>query len=382
METTYLRTPKQSFLVVKEADYPFEQYELKMIQNNTIPSLLEFQVIITDGRVEYWYDVTGMQSLEKQFAMDGVGTTQIRQLLRGIMDLKSAMENYLLDDENVVFSNTMVYYDRFLDHIRFCYIPGLHGREAYGLQGLFEELLQKLNHQDATAVKMGYEMYERCIRSEFVVADCLACLRMSEPEVVAGASHGDTSQGGMHLADVNIPWEEQTSDAENTGRGLEFLPMDRVRKNGHRRRRKKRNRINYEKLLEEEQQILIAAEQGEENGYTEHFSEKELIKMWSFSYKGDGLEQDFSLWEFPFLVGTDAKRVDGVLQARTVSRIHARFWLEEDKLYMEDNNSTNGTYLNQKLIPMNTPTEVQDGDVIVFATEEYAVSSRRTPRRK
>lgn len=55
---------------------------------------------------------------------------------------------------------------------------------------------------------------------------------------------------------------------------------------------------------------------------------------------------------------------------RTVSRVHAKLYLKEEKLFVEDYNSTNGTYLNHRLLPMNTPTELQEGDQIVFATEE------------
>ncbi|MCC8151495.1 MAG: FHA domain-containing protein, partial [Lachnospiraceae bacterium] len=55
----------------------------------------------------------------------------------------------------------------------------------------------------------------------------------------------------------------------------------------------------------------------------------------------------------------------------------AGLFLQAAKLYLEDSNSTNGTYLNRKLVPMNTPMEVQEGDRVVFATEEYVVSCRR-----
>ncbi|MCD8151891.1 MAG: FHA domain-containing protein [Clostridiales bacterium] len=90
------------------------------------------------------------------------------------------------------------------------------------------------------------------------------------------------------------------------------------------------------------------------------------------------MEKDICLTDFPFWIGTDSQKVNGVLQSRTVSRIHARLSLQEDRLFIEDYNSTNGTYLNRKLIPMNTPTEVREGDSLVFATEEFSILCRRS----
>ncbi|MCD8218620.1 MAG: FHA domain-containing protein [Clostridiales bacterium] len=371
-------------MIVKEADYPFEQYELKMIQHNDIPCLLQFQVIITDGNVEYWYDVTGMQSLEKQYSFDAVGQAQLCTLLRSLIEMKSAMEEYLLDDGNICFLTSFIYYDRFSGKLRFCYIPGLKEQKLSGLQGLFEEILQQLNHADPVAVRMGYDMYERCVQSEFVVSDCVECLLLCQEEIDDGGqnqqkkdfralSYGDEAKRSAgSSADSDCFFEEEGD--------LEFLVDTPVQKRGRRRKawRSKKKKIDYGKILEEEQTILYAAEGLDGMGKTELFSEEDMVKTWELVYKGDGLEHDLLMADFPFLIGTDDRRVNGVMQSRTVSRVHAGFSLQEDKLFLEDYNSTNGTYLNRKLVPMNTPVEVQEGDRVAFATEEYAVSCRRS----
>ena len=180
MDIEYLRTSRKSYMIVKNADYIFENYELQMILHNEIPSLLNFQVIVGDGTVEYWYDVTGMQSLEKQFSVIKVGEKQLRYLLQNLVAVKNAMEEYLLDDRNISLAASMVYYDRFSDRIRFCYIPGLAEQEHSGIRELFEEILQYLDHSDPEAVRMGYDMYERSAESEFLVEDCLECLANHE----------------------------------------------------------------------------------------------------------------------------------------------------------------------------------------------------------
>ncbi len=240
MKTEFLRTAKKSYMIVKEADYPFEQYELKMIQHNEISCLLQFQVIISDGEVEYWYDVTGMQSLEKQYSFDMVGQVQLQILLQNLIEMKSAMEEYLLDDGNICFSTSFIYYDRFSEKLRFCYIPGLKEQQDSGLRGLFEEILQQLNHADPVAVRMGYDMYERCVQSEFVISDCVECLRLCWEETDgreqirqnAGSSelsYGDDGKSGVKNNKENdwLPHEEGD---------IEFLVDMPVQKRGRKKR--------------------------------------------------------------------------------------------------------------------------------------------------
>ncbi len=410
MDVEYMRTAKKSYMIVKKADFPFEPYELKMVLENEISCLLSVQALQTDGATEYWYDVSGMQTLKTRFMLESMDGRQLRFLLENLMKMKSDLEEYLLDDTNLCFSPDMIFFDRSGKRICFCYIPGLGGRRASspdgrqfpGLKELFEEILQHLNHADPAAVRMGYEMYERAARSSFVAQDCLDCLRIGENVVTASAD--------LPIRDEEIRWRgpdaetpEPRKDREDPGE-MEFLFEEPEQKAGHHRKRKaearepkpprekepkeKRRRRHREKEPEEEELLFALRPDppkrpetfgvAEEIGRTEVFVEEEgPSKGWELVYKGDGVESDLILSDFPFLVGTDVRKVNGVLRTRTVSRVHAKLYLEGDRLFVEDFNSTNGTYLNRRLLPMNTPAELAEGDRIVFATEEFAVCRSR-----
>ncbi len=417
MNIEYLRTAKKSYMIVKGADYPFEQYELNMILRNDISCLIPFQMILADGAAEYWYDVSGMQSLKNRFLLESVDGKQLRFLLESLMEMKSSMDEYLLDDANICFTADMVCFDRSGEKILFCYIPGLGAsalRErrdqaearssAPGLRELFEDILQHLNHSDPVAVRMGYEMYERAARSAFSTQDCLDCLRIGDS---VAADIPD-----MAFAEREIRWKEDASDmsgartdAEDIDE-MEFLFEEPEQQEGHRRRRKNRRRADSEydsgrerkkrrfrgKDQQEEEEMLFAFRpdlkespdiSGEplDSGRTEVIREDHSAKVWELAYKGDGMESDITISQSPFLIGSDVGKVSGVLRARTVSRVHAKLYMDQDRLFVEDFNSTNGTYLNHDLLPMSTPAELKEGDRIVFATEEFAVCCRRTSYR-
>lgn len=375
MKIEYLRTAEHSYMIVKESDYPFEQYEVQMIVNNDIPSLLPLKIIVGDGKTQYWYDLTGMQPLERLFSLEPVDAEQLRFLLQGICDLKKQMEDYLLDDRNIVFTPRMVCFDRIHQRIRFCYVPGYSQAEDAGLRGLFEEILQHLDHTDSAAVKLGYEMYERCARVDFVVEDVSRCLReCRESEDDVGVS--GTFEEEMASQELDFLQEPEPSPPRSDKKRV----FHRKKKPAGRRLRGRKKNPDYREALEREQVLDYVAEREKDYNPTVCFSEERMRQVWELSYQGSGHENSFLLEKFPFLLGKDGARADGVLFSDAVSRVHACITQGEEGLCLEDYNSTNGTYVNGKLLPMNTPCPLQGGDRIMLATEEYVLVDRRIPK--
>ena len=369
MKIEYLRTPKHSYMVVKEADYTYETYEVQMILHNKIPNLLQMRIIVEDGQTEYWYDVTGMQALDKQFDLAPVGADFLCFLLRSICDMKTQLENYMLDDRNIPFSSSMVYFDRMNDSICFCYIPGYQQTEETGIRILFEEVLQKLDHSDSMAVRIGYDVYERCAKVDFVVEDVNRCLRdyraeISEEEI----GEPEEEEFDEIISDL---WTEPEPQPITKKRRWEFPKL--------RKRREKKQKSGYRGVLEQELVLDYVAEKAEDWNHTVYFSKERMKTVWELVYQGGGPEENFCLDKFPFFLGKDKKKADGILHSDAVSRVHARITKEEDTLYLEDFNSTNGTYLNGRLLPMNTPSVIQKGDRIMLASEEYVLVDRRIP---
>ena len=72
-------------------------------------------------------------------------------------------------------------------------------------------------------------------------------------------------------------------------------------------------------------------------------------------------------------IGRD-KSSDYRVTTTQISRVHARLFHRPDGLYIEDADSTNGTFINTKRIPAMTEQRLEKGDVVGFANEEFFVS--------
>lgn len=75
--------------------------------------------------------------------------------------------------------------------------------------------------------------------------------------------------------------------------------------------------------------------------------------------------------QFPYTIGKMAGCVDYVLSDDSVSRIHAKFDKENDKILLTDLNSTNGTYKNGLRMQPQETIEIEPGDEIRFGNLNY-----------
>lgn len=73
-----------------------------------------------------------------------------------------------------------------------------------------------------------------------------------------------------------------------------------------------------------------------------------------------------------FRIGKEKSYVDYfVMSNNAVSRIHADIVTRNNHYYIKDNNSTNHTFVNGTMIPVNQETEIYDGDALMLANEPF-----------
>jgi EAL domain-containing protein (putative c-di-GMP-specific phosphodiesterase class I) len=87
--------------------------------------------------------------------------------------------------------------------------------------------------------------------------------------------------------------------------------------------------------------------------------------------------QSIRMEPLPFVVGRTSQ-ANLMLDSSGISREHARFFVEDETVFVEDAGSTNGTYLNRDRL--HGPAQLQDGDIIHFAEVECRVVEREPAR--
>ncbi|MCH5249772.1 MAG: FHA domain-containing protein [Lachnospiraceae bacterium] len=82
-------------------------------------------------------------------------------------------------------------------------------------------------------------------------------------------------------------------------------------------------------------------------------------------------KKHIELTQFPFTIGKMAGCVDCVLMDDSISRMHARIEMQDEKILLTDMNSTNGTYKNGLRMEPSETVELEPGDEIRFGKLNY-----------
>ena len=78
-----------------------------------------------------------------------------------------------------------------------------------------------------------------------------------------------------------------------------------------------------------------------------------------------------------FRIGKERDKVDlYVTENRTVSRLHATIYTRSGSCFIEDNNSTNRTYINGTPLIPEREVKLKDGDVLRLSNEEFDFTDR------
>ena len=73
-----------------------------------------------------------------------------------------------------------------------------------------------------------------------------------------------------------------------------------------------------------------------------------------------------------FVLGKNPEKSDYAVADNTnISRVHAVITMRNGRYYVMDQNSTNGTFINGRIIKVGQETEILPGDCLMLANEEF-----------
>lgn len=382
MNIQYQRNLKNSYMVVIEPGQPLNmdgQLAEKMMQRQQIPGLLRWVSMEHEGDLTFWYQITGLQSLSDWLCHHALDYQLFGHLLSGLLALQEELPRFYLKVEHLLLQPEQIFLDGSGERVVFCY-ESLWSRDPReSLRDLMEALLPKIDHGDKDAVRLGYGLYEKCQEENADIWHYV--LEQSTCTERTRAYHQELCE---QAAPASVP---EPAVQEEHMRGQEKrlrTPMDSIREKRSRIsstlteklpsvsalswvqsfRKKKEEKPEPVYLFEPEEEAVVSVNPTVCLGVKET-AEGRLV------YRGTGGEQNFVIEGDTFLLGGRNDQADGQLQSSGVSRNHARITREEDKYYIEDLNSRNGTYVNGKLLPYKQKCPMKPGDHLRFAREEY-----------
>jgi hypothetical protein len=371
MKEQLKRDLNKTYLVLESEDSLYEEtYEIQMMTQNSLQTMLPVRVLRVDASLQLYYDVSAKQNLETWTEREKFSRENICRLFETVEQMFLEIKNYLLDAESVLLDFRHIYVREGVFY--FCYCPWIKKDVMLGLRELLEEILGKLDYHDTKGVELAYHFYQSACKGTLQIGNVLKehCVQkeiLEEPAFLREepVRYGVPEEGERQETKENISGEKKSMGGF-WGRILQFF----LKKTNEEENNLEQEPVSvraevFENLFLEEQTEVTESYSGDTT-----LLEKVVHRMWRLQPLLPEYEP-FYIREDCFIVGKKMEAVDGCIQRNTISRIHSRLWVREGRLFISDANSTNGTFVNGMAVHPGEEVEIFSGDRILFADVGY-----------
>ena len=410
-EVSYQRNIAGSYMKIPVSR--INEFDERLILKKKLPGLIPVERCFMDGRGEYWYQITGKQSLDTYCRLQDVSVAFIEQVILSVCSEIEILEWNLLDINCLQLEPELVYISNQTQEVLFCVYPENTQDISLGFQQLMEYLLTRIDHKDEEMVRLGYGIYEKTLREGYNILDIREFIvqRRNErnPQIQDNSEMDGLGKAteGKRKSD-KVAKQDRIRNVDRTGKqeekGVlkkqveETCPVSETGVRDWRNELGKTQEIwaamqetwgrirelfktpliperTKKKELSQADFFYDTEEEAElepviEIHPTVCIGQGNLREEGLLLYEGRDTYPDYHIQKEVCTVGKD-QASDLLLQKETVSRHHAKIRKMEDGYYIEDLNSTNGTYLNDELLSYKEPRLLHSSDLICFADVKY-----------
>lgn len=355
MEVSYKRDLSSNYMILKGDDQCAQNYEVHMITENRIYGFLPCICQNREKSAEYFYEITGRQSMQLLFERQKLGYEQLRTILKELSLALEASAEYLLNMDHILLSPEFLYLSPDLKKLYLCYHPGYQKPIREAFLEWTEYLLSKLDKNDSRGIEFGYDLYQKSLESNFALSDILK----EQTETKEKEIKKDPVIVQEEILPVKTDLPEKNVLWKNFFRKKSGKP-------------KLEDYVAEAELTGSNEKIFLKAE--EKEGLTGFLAKEQQEGLRLKSLNPD--YPDMVVKGSDFLVGKKKQEVDGYIASPVISRIHARITCENQEsgiYYIEDLNSTNGTWIDKKQLDPYSPVALTGGERLAFANIEYEV---------
>ena len=365
IHTSYMKVPALSE----------ESLDVRIMLHRTIKGMIPVEQCFRNGQGQYWYNISGKQALDSFAKVQMLEYSFFEMLILKICEQLEILEWNLLDGNGLLVDPEFIFMNNKGEDITFVFYPESDRNILKELQKLLEYLLTKLNHTNQEDVQGAYALYEMTLNETYQVQDLRELILERRIKKKREAPITDITYEYQNMQ------MESSRVAENDCIYGNEIPEEDVKESSFQNQMeeklavfcKRAKSLFIRKAKKEIPMVVYPEEEEEVQKTTVHpticitaVSEKPRGIL---VYEGREDYPDFELDESICVIGK-SHRARMQIEKDTVSHFHAKIEYA-DGYYIEDMNSTNGTFVNDEIINYKERRLLCSGDMIRFADIKY-----------
>ena len=353
------------------------KFDEKIMLKRKLPGILPVERCFVNGYGQYWYNISGKQSLDMYCKVRNIGIDFIERMIISICNQIEILEWNLIDTNSLMLDPELVFVTNQNGEIIFTIYPGEHTSLTLEFQQLMEYLLTKIDHSDTQAVQAAYAIYEKTLDDTYSIVDIRDIIVSKKEENVDPVKmHEKTQQERLKIDTAEAKVSKETKkekiifkldNVRNKDSWISKI-IDSILKYIDECKNKKEYESNWItpeiEDYNEEPDIVI------QNNPTVCLSNYKAKPRGMLLY--DGLEEleNISLTGNTIRLGKGVE-ADVLIDKATISKFHAKIEKTEADFYIEDLNSTNGTMVNGEALSYKERRKLEINDIVQLADVQY-----------
>lgn len=376
-----------------------ESLDEKILLRKNLPGLLAVEKIFVNQGAWYWYNISGKQSLDHYCRVKALEGELFERIVISICREIEVMKQSYMSPSCLVLDSEYIFISNQTGEIAFMAYPGESQPIEKALQMLVEYLLTKIDHKDVEAVRKAYGIYEKTLDEAYTleeIRDSLIPKKEEEDYEIHEENDCEPETGESEVQQQKV--QQQKVQQQNVQQ-QKVLQQGVVRQNGlwknsvysaaqHKfeelMNQLKEWKKNLGKLIPVREQkpsrsIVVMPEdlaEDPEDQIQETIHPTICLSDYREHPRGLLLYEGTEDLGNISLNGTDhqigkSKEASICIEKETISSLHAGIWFEEQEYYLEDYNSTNGTYINNEPLAYKERRRLKCNDIVRFADVKY-----------
>ena len=366
LNTEYIRSLNANYERLLLEKKPEEKkYQYCMISRGGIKGLLPCSLRYIDGEAYLYYDITSRQNIAQLFEKRPMTRQWFMDFLWSMRRVRQEMSRFLLEESNLIWFPQHIYQDLEKKDFFFIYVP--YYTEHTGFDELMEYLVEHVDYQDESLVEYVYKAYEQYESAgetylQAKIFEDAECLRITEK--------ANVEEEESPVVEEMVPEKEEEKE-----KPMEEIPAAKEKKGlfnlwENRKKKEKQEREDYTRSLQLTMSGYAVAEETayeeEDMGRTVYMEEKPVSREITHRLLSEEGKLLATLEQPVYTIGKKRGEADLVLNDLSISRLHARIVKETDGYYLEDMNSTNGSFKNGLQLQPYEKRKLEEGDEITL----------------
>lgn len=391
MKVTYKKDINHTYVVFEGGAIDTNNFQTQMLLHNMAEGLLPCTILRMDQKELWQCECTGLQSLETYCKMHEIGKEDFVWIMNQILENIQELQDFLLNADNLYLMPGEIYLHPEKGKLLCCMTPVYRNDVLDSLKGILQFLLQYLSPEDQEVARIVYGFFRTLGKEDCTLADLWS--HLYEKKKNCGQLSEDT---GEKKKRESVSFEDVTDDRD---RLLEELFFDKKEEPADWKEKIKNTKISFDYIKKaayifpalaavllflylafnswtmsgiellgfaavivalqifsiycyrkwgreiKERNPIFEEEPESEDPGTVLLREPETKRY--LLVRSDTKEQ-YLLDQKEMIIGKHTEKAQILLTDPVVSRIHAKVMIKNQGIYIQDMNSKNGTYVNEK----------------------------------